>query len=159
MISPSRPTTLLDLLDQSPAENTAIIVPEQQLRITYGALRDQVRSVASQLAVAGVRRGDRVGMALPNGLPTIVAFLAASIAGTAAPLNPAYKEEEFRFYLEDTNAKVLLLPPDGADDARRAAGDRVPILPMCDGRDRHGQSRGRRAGAAGRRRRRSTTSR
>ena len=32
----------------------------------------------------------------------IVSFLAASMAGTAAPLNPSYKEEEFRFYLEDT---------------------------------------------------------
>src|SRR5207302_1770137 len=50
------------------------------------------------------------------------------MAGTAAPLNPAYKEDEFRFYLEDTNARVLLLPPDGAEEARRAAGDRVPIL-------------------------------
>ena len=40
------------------------------------------------------------------------------MAGTAAPLNPGYKEEEFRFYLEDTNAKVLLLPPDGVDEAR-----------------------------------------
>src|SRR4029077_17138890 len=43
-------------------------------------------------------------------------------------LNPAYKEEEFRFYLEDTNAKVLLLPRDGAEEARKAAGDNVPIL-------------------------------
>jgi acyl-CoA synthetase (AMP-forming)/AMP-acid ligase II len=67
-------------------------------------------------------------MALPNGIPNVVTFLAASIAGTAAPLNPAYKEEEFRFYLDDTNAKVLLLPPDGIDEARRAAGTTVPIL-------------------------------
>jgi acyl-CoA synthetase (AMP-forming)/AMP-acid ligase II len=89
-----------------------------------------VRAVASQLAVAGVRRGDRVGMALPNGLTTIVAFLAAATAGTAAPLNPGYKEDEFKFYLEDTDAKVLLLPPDGAEEARRAAGT-VPILTIA----------------------------
>ena len=59
--------------------------------------------------------------------PNIVTFLAASVAGTAAPLNPAYKEDEFRFYLDDTNAKVLLLPPDGVDEARAAAGD-APVL-------------------------------
>ena len=64
-----------------------------------------MEAVAEALAAAGVGRGDRVGMALPNGLPTIVAFLAASMAGTAAPLNPGYKEDEFRFYLEDTNAQ------------------------------------------------------
>ena len=125
------PRTLLDLLQPIPADRTAVILPEPNIRVTYGALRDQVEAVASALAAAGVTRTDRVGIALPNGLPTIVAFLAASLAGTAAPLNPAYKEEEFRFYLEDTNARVLLLPPGGADEARRAAtafGDKVLIL-------------------------------
>jgi acyl-CoA synthetase (AMP-forming)/AMP-acid ligase II len=111
-----------------PDDRTAIILPELNIRVSYKQLRDQVRSFAEALAASGVKRGDRVGMALPNGLPTIVAFLAASEAGTAAPLNPAYKEDEFRFYLEDTNARVLLLPPDGADEARRAAGTQVPIL-------------------------------
>src|SRR5882762_10582515 len=101
----SIPSTLLDLIDTAPADKTAVILPEQNIRVTYGALRAQVQAVAEQLAAAGVGRGDRVASALPNGLPTIVSFLAASIAGTAAPLNPAYKEDEFRFYLDDTAAK------------------------------------------------------
>jgi acyl-CoA synthetase (AMP-forming)/AMP-acid ligase II len=123
------PSTLSDLFDSAPADNAAIVLPEQNIRITYGALRKQVQSLASQLAAAGVKRGDRVASALGNGLPAIVSFLAASVAGTAAPLNPAYKEDEFRFYLEDTNARVLLLPPAGGDDARRAADDlRVPVF-------------------------------
>src|SRR5688572_27608719 len=126
--SDAAPTTLLGLLTSIPADRTAIIIPEQNIRITYGALRRQVVAVAETLAARGIGRGDRVGMALPNGLPAIVAFLAASEAGTAAPLNPGYKEDEFRFYLEDTNARVLLLPPDGAADARRAAAERVPVL-------------------------------
>src|SRR5438132_1353853 len=126
--SDATPATLLGRLSSMPANRTAIIHADRNIRVTYGELSRQVESVAEALAASGVGRGDRVGMALPNGLPTIVAFLAASVAGTAAPLNPAYKEDEFRFYLEDTNARVLLLPPDGAEEARRAAGDRVPIL-------------------------------
>src|SRR5688500_4417618 len=122
-----RPSTLLDLLAGDPA-STAIIVPEKDLRVSYASLKEQVVAVAEALAAAGVKRGDRVGTALPNGLPNVVTFLAASMVGTAAPLNPAYKEDDFRFYLEDTKAKVLLLPPDGADEARRAAGDDVPII-------------------------------
>src|SRR6476659_7428075 len=124
----SIPYTLSELIERAPADKIAIILPEQDIRVTYTALRAQVLAVAEQLAAAGVRRGDRVASALPNGLPAIVSFLAASVAGTAAPLNPAYKEDEFRFYLEDTAAKVLILPPEGADDARRAAGDGVPVL-------------------------------
>src|SRR5688572_23084352 len=121
-------TTLLGLIQAIPADQTAVIAPEQNIRITYGGLRQQVQAVAEALAAAGVKRGDRVGIALPNGLPNIVSFLGASLAGTAAPLNPAYKEDEFRFYLEDTNARVLVLPPEGIDEARRAAADTVPVL-------------------------------
>ena len=122
------PTTLLGLTSSNPPGQTAIIVPEQNVRVTYGDLRTQVQALAEALKALGIERGDRVGMAIPNSLQTIICFLAASEAGTAAPLNPAYKEDEFRFYLEDTNAEVLLLPPDGAEEARRAAQGRVPVV-------------------------------
>lgn len=128
MTEPPPACTLLDLFTDVPSNQVAIVVPEQNLRVTYGQLRDQVEDVAGRLAAAGIGRDDRVGIALPNGLPTIVCFLGASLVGTAAPLNPAYKEDEFQFYLEDTSARVLILPPDGAEDARRAASGRAPIL-------------------------------
>ena len=119
---------LPSLLQAAPASSTAVIIPETGTRVSYESLRRQVMSMAESLAALGIRRGDRVANVLPNGLPTIVAFLAGSIAGTAAPLNPAYRYDEFAFYLEDTNAKVLLAPPDGAEDARRAAKQlNVPV--------------------------------
>jgi len=120
--------TLLDLLKSHPPESIACIVPEKDLRVSYGALREQVIACAEALSAAGVKQGDRIGIALPNGLPNVVAFLAASMVGTAAPLNQAYKVDDFRFYIDDTSARVLLLPPDGAEDARLAAGDTVPII-------------------------------
>ncbi|MBI3695149.1 MAG: AMP-binding protein [Acidobacteria bacterium] len=121
-------TTLFDVLHAAPGNRPAVIVPETSMRVTYDSLREQVRAMAAGLAAAGIGRGDRVAMALPNGLPAIVSFLAASIAGTAAPLNPGYRQEEFAFYLDDTNARVLLAPPEGAEAARAAAGDRIPVL-------------------------------
>src|SRR6202161_4645445 len=90
--------TLLDVLHFADS-HTAIIVPELGIRVTYDSLRRQVLEMANALASAGIRRGDAVAIALPNGLPAIVSFLAASIAGTAAPLNPAYPYEEFHFFL------------------------------------------------------------
>ena len=83
--------------------------------------------MADALAALGIEPGDRVATVLPNGLPAIVSFLAASIAGTAAPLNPGYRQEEFAFFLEDTSAKILLCPPDGAPEARAAAEGKVPV--------------------------------
>jgi acyl-CoA synthetase (AMP-forming)/AMP-acid ligase II len=53
------------------------------------------------------------------------------MAGTAAPLNPGYKQEEVDFYLEDTAAKLLLAPAEGMDDARAAAKTRgVPVYTL-----------------------------
>src|ERR1017187_7923433 len=115
--------TLLDVLHFADS-HTAIIVPELGIRVTYDSLRQQVLAMANALASAGIRRGDAVAIALPNGLPAIVSFLAASIAGTAAPLNPAYPYEEFLFFLGDTHARLLLFPPVGAEFARSAAADR-----------------------------------
>jgi acyl-CoA synthetase (AMP-forming)/AMP-acid ligase II len=120
--------TLQDLIGAAPGDHTAIVLPEEHRRVTYDNLHQQVQEAAAALASLGIGRGDRVAMALPNGLPTIVGFLAASIAGTAAPLNPAYREEEFRFYLKDTGARVILLPREGADAARRAAGETVRVV-------------------------------
>ncbi len=120
--------TLLDVLHFADS-HTAVVVPELQVQVTYDSLRQQVLAMANALASAGIRRGDAVAIALPNGLPAIVSFLAASIAGTAAPLNPAYPYEEFHFFLGDTNARILLCPPVGAEFARSAAADRkIPVF-------------------------------
>ena len=127
----SNPNTLLELIQAAPAESTAILLPETGIRVTYKQLRDQVIEMADTLASLGVQKGDRVATYLPNGLPTVVSFLAASIAGTAAPLNPGYRADEVAFYLEDTAAKVLLCPTDGAEAARKAAGGRgVPVYSL-----------------------------
>ena len=120
--------TLLDVLHFADS-HTAVIVPEVGIRVTYDSLRQQVWDMANALASLGIRRGDAVAIALPNGLPAIVGFLAASIAGTAAPLNPAYPYEELLFFLRDTNARILLCPPVGAEFARSAAAD--CNIPVC----------------------------
>lgn len=131
MLMMSNPNTLLELIQVAPGDRTAIILPEAGIRVSYQSLRDQVKAMADALAALGIGRGDRVATVLPNGLPAIVSFLAASVAGTAAPLNPGYREDEFSFFLEDTAAKVLLCPTDGAPAARSAAESRkIPVFSL-----------------------------
>jgi acyl-CoA synthetase (AMP-forming)/AMP-acid ligase II len=125
--------TALDLLQAVPGNRTAVVIPEQGIRVTYDWLRRQVWGMADALAALGIRRGDRVAMVLPNGLPAIVCFLAASAVGTAAPLNPDYRYEEFGFFLRDTNARILLCPPHGGEEARRAADGCIPVFPAILG--------------------------
>jgi acyl-CoA synthetase (AMP-forming)/AMP-acid ligase II len=111
--------TLPALLERGGDQDLAIVVPEA-VRLTYGALREQVSAAADALAGLGLERGDRIAIVLPNSAEAIVLFLAASTVGTAAPLNAAYKEDEFRFYFEDIEARALVVPPGHGDAARRA---------------------------------------
>jgi acyl-CoA synthetase (AMP-forming)/AMP-acid ligase II len=77
--------------------------------LSFGALRAQIAGTAAALRSLGVSRSDRVAIVLPNGPEMAVAFLSVASAAASAPLNPAYKADEFEFYLSDLNAKLLLV--------------------------------------------------
>src|SRR5438876_11513796 len=102
---------ILDLLGNGNPSQIALAVSGDGPVRTYNRLRQQVDRLVTELNQLGLGRGDRIAMALPNGLEVIASFLAASTVGTAAPLNPAYTRDEFKFYLEDIGARALIVPP------------------------------------------------
>lgn len=121
--------TLRDLLESGHSTQPALLIPESEARVSYGTLRNQVEQLAATLHNLGIGRGDRVAMALPNGPEVITTFFAVTAAAaTAAPLNSAYTTEEFRFYLEDIEAKALIVPPGGGEHARAAVPAGAMIL-------------------------------
>src|SRR3954466_4038369 len=95
-------TTLANSFSQD-LDATAIIIPgKQPLTVTYNQLSAEVLSFQKKLAKLGVTPQSAVSIALPNSYEFIVAFLAAAWQrGIAAPLNSAYKQEEFEFYIDD----------------------------------------------------------
>src|SRR5207302_9186096 len=81
------------------------------------------------LAEHGIGPGDRVALVLENGPEMAAAFLAIASGATAAPLNPAYRAEEFEFYLTDLRARLLVVAsgkPSPAIDVAGALG--VPVV-------------------------------
>ncbi len=88
--------------------------------LTYGELRRQVERTVAGLNQRGIGRGDRVAIVLPNGPEMASAFVSVAAGATTAPLNPAYTESEFAFYLQDLGAKALILA-EGANSPARAA--------------------------------------
>src|SRR6185369_3882645 len=119
---------LLELLEGGSPDHIAIQIPGDGPSVTYSQLRSQVEFLAGQLNKLSLGRGDRIAIALPNGLEMMASFLAASTVGTAAPLNPAYRIDEFKFYLEDAGARAIILPAGGGAEARAAAGDAIPVI-------------------------------
>ena len=90
----------------------------------YAGLRALAASVAASLHAAGVGRGDRVAIVLPNGPEMAAAFVTVAQAATTCPLNPAYKEDEFAFYMDDLKAKALIAMA-GEDGPAVAAAKRL----------------------------------
>src|SRR5690348_10250922 len=115
------------LLQRGRDQDIAIAVPHGPA-LTYARLREMVHEASIRLASFGVEPPDRVAMVFPNGPEAIVLFLAAADVATACPLNAAYKEAEFRFYLEDTGARFLLLPAGDGAEARRAMPDGSTVI-------------------------------
>ncbi len=114
-------TTLAELLPSGGERHTAVIIPDAGLQLTYAELRDRVDSLAQALRRGGIGPGDRVAIVLPNGLEFLTTFLAVTgVGATAAPLNPAFTLDEFRFYIADARAGAAIVGP-GAQAAREAA--------------------------------------
>ena len=113
-------STLASVLNPQSATDLAISVPGGA-EVSYAEFGDEIERVAELLAGAGVQRGRAVSIALANGLEFMVVFLAVARAGAiAAPLNPAYTADEFKFYMEDAEAQLAILP-EGEHAAREAA--------------------------------------
>lgn len=96
---------------------TAIIVPgEPALNVSYAQLHTDITNFQKKLAALGIAPGAAVSIALPNSYPFIVSFLAASWQrAIAAPLNPAYKQSEFEFYIDDLSSHLVLIPQGESD--------------------------------------------
>jgi long-chain acyl-CoA synthetase len=109
-LAPYPRTTLLDYLTRWAAEypnDTAIIF--KGAAITWRQLEDQSDACASALAELGVRRGDRVGLLLPN-CPQflLVQFGAWKIGAIVSPINPTYTEREIEEPIRDHGIEILV---------------------------------------------------
>jgi acyl-CoA synthetase (AMP-forming)/AMP-acid ligase II len=107
-----QPITLADLFKQADRGHPAVVLPEDGSAATYYGLAEQVETLAAALRQGGLTPGQPVAIVLANGLEYLASFLAVARARlVAAPLNPAYKADEFRFYLEDAGVRAIIAPP------------------------------------------------
>lgn len=129
--------TTLSTSFRKDSDATAIIIPfkPKPLTVSYKLLHAHVSSFQSRLAKLGIKPQHAVSIALPNTYEFIVAFLAASWQrAIAAPLNSAYKQDEFEFYIDDLSSALALVPKgsygqDGA--AVRAARKYKAAIAEC----------------------------
>jgi long-chain acyl-CoA synthetase len=110
-LSPYPEKTLVDYLRQNASdapEAPAVLFKGRAL--SYAELDRLTDRFAAALARAGVQRGDRVALVLPNCPQFLIAELGAWKAGaTVLPLNPLYTGNELAEPLQASAAKVAVV--------------------------------------------------
>jgi acyl-CoA synthetase (AMP-forming)/AMP-acid ligase II len=125
--------TILALLSRGKDNAPAIGAPNRE-PLMYAGLRALCVRTAELLTRAGIGRDDRVAIVLPNGPEAATAFVSVAASAVAAPLNPAYRAEEFEFYLTDLGARALILLAGQDSPARTAAAScGVQVLDLTAG--------------------------
>lgn len=103
-----RSPTLVELLSAG-ADAAPVFGAPATADLSYGQLRQLIINTVTQLNGWGIGRNDRVAIVLKNGPEMAASFLAVACGTTSAPLNPAYRADEFEFYLSDLKAKALIV--------------------------------------------------
>ena len=119
------PDNVMQLIESGADDAPALHAPDRP-NLTYAGLRRQIDATVTQLNALGIGRNMAVAIVLPNGPEMASAFVSIAAGATTAPLNPAYRAEEFEFYLDDLEADLLVVQ-DGDATPARAAAERLGI--------------------------------
>lgn len=100
-----------ELFDETAAkypDKTAVIFLDT--KVTFAQLKRYVDSFAAGLHDLGIRKGDVVGLRLPNSVHYVVAYFAAMKLGAIVTANnPLYKAAEIEHQFSDSGAKILIV--------------------------------------------------
>ncbi|HZV58177.1 MAG TPA: long-chain fatty acid--CoA ligase [Sphingobium sp.] len=104
------PLTLPEMLEASAARDPdAPLIDFYGRRFTYGEVLACARRFATGLAALGIRKGDRVGLYLPNVPHYVAAYYGALMAGAVVVnFSPLYTVEELRHQAEDSGTRLLV---------------------------------------------------
>ncbi|HEX9112228.1 MAG TPA: AMP-binding protein [Terriglobales bacterium] len=91
------------------AGKTALVDSSCDRRLTFAEYGSLVESLAHGFVSAGLNPGDVIAIFLPNSWEFAITYHAATLAGGIPTLlNPAYREREVRFQLENSGATFLI---------------------------------------------------
>ena len=104
------PELLQDLLENAAAASPdRIAVVHGEERRSYRYIDENANRIAHALLKAGVKKGDRVGILMPNSVNYICSYFAISkVGGIAVPINTALAPQGLHYVLKDAGIRVLI---------------------------------------------------
>ncbi|MGA9048614.1 MAG: AMP-binding protein [Dehalococcoidia bacterium] len=109
-LEPYEPKTLLDCFDEAlKARPEAAMLIFKDRRVSYREIESLSNALAEGLTAAGVRKGDRVALIVPNCPQVVFCHFGIWKAGAiAAPINPLYTGAELERSLNECGASVVI---------------------------------------------------
>ncbi len=90
-------------------DRDALVVPHQDVRLTYAELNRAVDELARGLLAAGLGVGDRIGIWSPNNAEwVLIQFATAKIGAILVNINPAYRTSEVTYALNQSGCRFLV---------------------------------------------------
>ncbi len=118
-----RPPSLVHLLRDSverDANATALVLLGGP-SISYGELWERSARVAGGLRAAGIKRGERIAIRLPNGIEWVLAFFGAQLLGAVVvPVNTRFTDDEVSYVVDDSGAAFTFAPGEDLPDGEPA---------------------------------------
>jgi long-chain acyl-CoA synthetase len=100
-------STILESTAKERPGHPAIIF--DQVRLTYAQLEGAACQVANALTAAGIEKGDRVAIMLPNTPHFPIAYYGIlKVGAIVVPINVLFKAAELKYHLEDSGARLLI---------------------------------------------------
>lgn len=93
-------------------DNEALVVPYQNVRLTYAEFAIEVDRVARGLMALGLVPGDRLGVWSPNNAEwVLIQYATARIGAILVNINPAYRTSELEYALNHSGCRFLISAP------------------------------------------------
>ena len=110
--TPNRPA-IIDLLSSGKTNSTS-----------FRTLNQKANKVSNYLKCVGIKKGDRVGILLPQSLECIVSHIAVfKLGGISVPLFLLFGPDALEYRISDANIKVLITDYSGAKKIREINRD------------------------------------
>ena len=107
--------TIGDMFDETATrypDQPALISRQQNIRLTYHQLQEQVNQCAKGLMHLGVQKGQRIGIWSPNRAEwTIAQFATSKIGAILVNINPSYRLNELEYVLKQAGCSGLIISP------------------------------------------------
>lgn len=107
---------LIETVKENP-DKTAFVY--ESLNIKYKEFYAKVVGLSKGLSSIGINQCDCIALILPNCPEFIISFYAAAkLNAIVLPLNPLFKEDEIKYYINDSNASAIITDSKRADSCR-----------------------------------------